>query len=36
MAKVSTTYTIAAGAAQGDRSELLISNWAIREDVSRS
>lgn len=29
MAEVSTTYTISAGAAQGGRKELLISNWRL-------
>jgi len=29
MAEVATTCTIAAGAAQGGRQELLISNWRL-------
>jgi hypothetical protein len=36
MAEVSTTNTIAAGAAQGGRKELLISNWRLPSAQARA
>lgn len=36
MAEVATTYTIAAGAAQGGRRELLISNWRLPSTTPRA